>query len=161
MAVDMFIKIGDIKGESNDSVHNKGEMRVMSWSWGLSNQGSAGLGHGGGSGKANFSDLSFMKYTDTASPDIFLTCANGKHHKDAILTIRKAGENPVEYLVITMEDVLISSMQTSGSDGMELMTESVSLNFSKVKFKYTPQDAKGKAGTADEKIWDIAANKKG
>jgi type VI secretion system secreted protein Hcp len=159
-AADIFIKIGQIKGESKDEKH-KDEIQVLSWSWGLSNAGSFSYGGGGGSGKASFSDLNFMKHTDAASPDIFLTCANGKHHDKATLTVRKAGENPVEYLIITMEDVLISSMQCSGSEGTGIATESVSLNFAKVKFKYTPQDAKGKAATPDEKTWDIAGNVKG
>jgi type VI secretion system secreted protein Hcp len=159
MALDMFIKIGDIKGESKDSVH-KDKIDVLAWSWGVSNSGTAHGGGGAGAGKANFQDLSFTKYIDSASPDLFLSCANGKHFDNATLTVRKAGENPVEYLIITMEEVMITSLSTGGSGGEDRLTENVSVNFAKVKFKYTPQDAKGKAGTADEKAWNIQENVK-
>ena len=45
MASDIFAKIGDIKGESLDSKH-KGEVEVLSWSWGISQSGSIGGGWG-------------------------------------------------------------------------------------------------------------------
>lgn len=157
MALDMFIKIGEIKGESKDSVH-KDKIDVLAWSWGVSNSGTAHGGGGAGAGKANFQDLSFTKYIDSASPDLFLSCANGKHFDTATLIVRKAGENPVEYLIITMQEVMITSLSTGGSGGEDRLTENVSLNFAKVKFKYTPQDTTGKAGTADEKAWNIQEN---
>src|SRR5215467_7426071 len=98
MAVDMFIKIGDLKGESKDSKH-KDEIDVLAWSWGMSNSGSAHVGGGAGSGKVNVQDLSFTKYTDAASADLYLACCNGKHFDEALLTVRKAGgEEPVEYI---------------------------------------------------------------
>ena len=51
MAVDMFIKIDGIKGESADDKH-KEEVDVLSWSWGMSQSGSAHMGGGAGAGKA-------------------------------------------------------------------------------------------------------------
>lgn len=155
----MFIKIGAIKGESRDKTH-KDKIDVLAWSWGVSNSGSAHVGGGAGAGKANIQDLSFTKYIDAASPDLFISCCNGKHFDDATLIVRKAGENPVEYLIITMTEVLVTSVSTGGSSGEDRLTENVSLNFAKVKYQYTPQDAKGKAGTANDKTWDIAENTK-
>ena len=75
MAVDMFLKLGDIKGESKDSVH-KETIDVLAWSWGASNSGSAQIGGGAGVGKVNVQDLSFTKFVDKASPDIFLATCN-------------------------------------------------------------------------------------
>ena len=66
MASDIFIKIGDIKGESEDDKH-KDEVEVMSWSWGMTQLGAMGTGGGGGMGKVSFSDLTFMHYVDKAS----------------------------------------------------------------------------------------------
>ena len=66
MAVDMFIKVGDFKGESNDKKHAEW-IDVLAWSWGLSNSGTTHQGGGGGGGKANVQDLSFTQrsqYTD-------------------------------------------------------------------------------------------------
>src|SRR4029077_11299318 len=106
MAVDMFIKIGTLKGESKDKTH-KEEIDVLAWSWGMSNSGSAHLGGGAGAGKVNVQDLSFTKYIDNSSPDLMLACCNGKHFDKATLVVRKAGENPLEYLTINMEELMV------------------------------------------------------
>ena len=159
MAVDMFIKIKDVDGESKDKKHGK-EIDVLAWSWGMSNSGSAHTGGGAGAGKVNVQDLSFTKYVDSASPKLMLSCCNGKHYDEALLTVRKAGEKPVEYIKIKLTEVLITSVSTGGSGGEDRLTENVTLNFAKFNLDYTPQDDKGAAGTAIPAGWDIAANKK-
>ena len=159
MAVDMFLKIDGIKGESVDDKH-KDEIDVLSWSWGMSQSGAAHMGGGAGAGKVNVQDLSFTKHIDVSSPDLYLACCNGKHLKEAKLVVRKAGESPLEYLVITMTDVIISSATLGGSGGEDRLTENVSLNFGKVKVDYAAQDNKGGAGAKPKMGWDIAANKK-
>ena len=158
MAVDQFIKIGDIDGEARDAKHGK-EIDVLAWSWGMSQSGSMHVGAGGGSGKATFQDISVTKFIDSATHALMMACANGKHYPEAKLTVRKAGENPVEYLKITMNDVLITSVATGGSGGEDRLTENVTLNFAKVKVEYTPQDEKGKGGSVKEMTWNIAENK--
>lgn len=161
MAMDQFIKFTPaLKGESKDAKH-KQEIDVLAWSWGMSNSGSAQVGGGAGAGKVNVQDLSITKYVDSASPALMLACANGKHYGEAFLTVRKAGENPVEYIKIKMTEVLITSISTGGSGGEDRLTENVSLNFAKVAVDYTPQDDKGKGGTVIPFSWDIAANIKG
>ena len=159
MAMDMFMKIGALKGESRDTVH-KGEIDVLAWSWGLSNSGSAQVGSGAGAGKVNVQDLSFTKYLDKSSPDMMLATCNGKHFDKAVLTVRKAGEQPLEYLLITMEEVLITSVSTGGSGGEDRLTENVTLNFAKVKVAYKEQTPTGGVGDKPEMGWDIAANVK-
>ncbi len=158
MAVDMFIKIGDLKGESQDKQH-KDEIDVLSWSWGMSNSGSAHSGSGAGSGKVDVQDLGFTKYMDKASPSLLLSCCSGKHFPQATLVVRKAGDKPVEYCKIKLTQVLISSVTTGGSSsGGDRLTEVVKLNFGKVSVDYTPQSDDGKPGTAIPMGWDIAAN---
>jgi len=159
MAMDMFIQIGALKGESKDSVH-KEKTDVLAWSWGMSNSGSAHVGGGAGAGKVNVQDLSFTKYIDKTSVALMLAACNGKHFPDALLIVRKAGEKPLEYLKIKMTDVLISSVSTGGSGGEDRLTENVTLNFSKVNVIYKPQKADG-SGDADMTMgWDIAGNVK-
>lgn len=157
MAVDMFIKIGDAGGESADNKHS-GEIDVLSWNWGMSQSGTGHIGGGSGSGKVSVQDVTLTKYVDKSSPNLMLACCNGKHYPEALLTVRKAGENPLEYLKIKMTDVLISSVSTGGSGGEDRLTENVSLNFVKVEVTYTPQTSKGTAGTAVAMKWDIAKN---
>jgi type VI secretion system secreted protein Hcp len=158
MAVDMFIKIGDIKGESNDKTH-KEDIDVLAWSWGLSNSGSAHVGGGAGAGKVNVQDLSFTKYVDSASSPLIIAGCTGKHYDKADLVVRKAGGSPLEYIKITLEEVLITSVSTGGSGGEDRLTENVTLNFAKFKFSYQPQDSKGaKLGGAIDAVYDIAAS---
>jgi type VI secretion system secreted protein Hcp len=159
MAMDIFIKIGDLKGESVDDKH-KDEVQVLAWSWGMSQSGTTHSGTGSGGGKGSFQDLSFTHYIDKVSPNLMLACANGKHFSEALLTVRKAGEKPLEYLKITMTDLIVTSVTTGGSGGEDRLTENVSLNFAKFKVEYTPQK---KDGSGDAPItigWDIAANVK-
>ena len=157
MAVDMFIKIDPVDGESRDKTHAK-DIDVLAWSWGISNSGSAHVGGGAGAGKCNIQDISFTKWVDSATPKLALACCDGKHFKDATLVVRKAGEKPVEYLKIKVEEVLITSISTGGSGGEDRLTENVTLNFAKVSLDYVPQDAKGAAGTAIPMTWSIAEN---
>jgi type VI secretion system secreted protein Hcp len=159
MAVDMFMDVDGLKGESRDKTH-AGKIDVLAWSWGVSNSGSAHMGGGMGAGKANVQDLSFTKYVDMSSPDLLLASCNGKHFGTASLIVRKAGENPLEYINIKMTDVLVTSVSTGGSGGEDRLTENVTLNFAKVEFKYTEQSAAGAKGKQPEIKWDIAGNAK-
>ncbi len=159
MAVDIFLKIKGVDGESDDSKHKK-EIDVLAWSWGLSNSGSAHVGGGAGAGKVNVQDLSFTKWVDSATPKLVLACCNGSHYDEALLTVRKAGGSPVEYIKLKLQEVLITSISTGGSGGEDRLTENVTLNFAKFNLDYTPQDAKGAAGTAIPAGWDIAGNTK-
>lgn len=159
MAMDMFMKIGQLKGESKDHKH-KESIDVLAWSWGMSNSGSAHVGGGAGSGKVNVQDLSFTKYIDKCSTDLMLAACNGKHFPEALLTVRKAGEKPIEYLKVKMTDVLVTSVSTGGSGGEDRLTENVSLNFAKVHVDYTPQKQDGSGDAAINMTWNIQENTK-
>ena len=158
MAVDMFIKIGDIKGEAQDASH-KDEIDVLAWSWGMSQSGTTHTGSGGGAGKVNVQDLSFTKYVDASSTALMVSACKGAHIKETKLTVRKAGSTPLEYIKITLTDCLVSSISTGGSGGEDRLTENVTLNFAKFKVEYTAQAATGGKAATTTAAWDIAANK--
>jgi type VI secretion system secreted protein Hcp len=159
MAVDMFLDLDGIKGESVDKAH-KDKMDILSWNWGLSNAGTIHAGSGGGSGKAKFDNITVNKWIDAASPNIMLYCANGKHFPKGKIIVRKAGENPLEYLTIEFEKALITQYSTGGSGGEDRLTERVTINFAKVKLEYVTQAEKGGKGTPHAFSWDIAGNAK-
>jgi type VI secretion system secreted protein Hcp len=160
MAVDMFLKLDGIKGESKDKTH-KDEIHIESFSWGLNQTGAFGTGGGGGAGKVNVHDISITKAVDKATPELMLHCANGKHIPFAWVTFRKAGENPLEYMKIKFSDLLVSSVQESGHGGGDILSESVSLNFSKFNVEYQEQNEKGQAQGAPVTMgWDVKANTK-
>jgi type VI secretion system secreted protein Hcp len=154
----MFIKIGDIKGEAQDGDH-KDSIDVLAWSWGLSQSGTTHMGSGGGAGKVNVQDLSFTKYVDASSTALVVSACKGTHIKEAKLTVRKAGDTPLEYIKITLEDCLVSSLSTGGSGGEDRLTENVTLNFAKFKVEYTSQAKTGGKAATTTAAWDIAANK--
>lgn len=156
MASDIFVKIGDIKGESADDKH-KGEIEVLSYSWGVSN--SASPGGGGGAGKATFQDLSFTHSIDKASPLLLKACATGAHLKEATITHRKAGKGQQEYLIIKMNDVLVTSVALS--DTTDGSSEHVSINFAKVDLEYKPQKQDGSLDAGIHFKYDLKANKEG
>ncbi|MGO9992906.1 MAG: Hcp family type VI secretion system effector [Steroidobacteraceae bacterium] len=164
MAMDMFLTFdssANIKGETVDSVYkSKNGIDVLAWSWGVSNSGSAHTGGGMGAGKANFQDISFTKYVDLASPALMDSCAKGTHIPTAKLIVRKAGgASALEYLVFSLDNVLVSSYSTGGSGGEDRLTENVSLNFAKVTVDYATQQSKdGTAGPKGNFGYDIAAN---
>ena len=158
MAVDITLKIDGVNGESKIKDH-EGEIDVLAWSWGLSQSGSMHIGGGGGLGKVSIQDVSITKYIDNASTNLIRKCCNGSHLKDAVLTVRKAGQNPIDYVVITMSPVLVTSVNSAGSSGDDRLTENVTLNFATVKFSYTPQNEDGSADATLDLVWNIEKNK--
>ena len=144
-AVDFFLKIEGAPGESTKENH-KDEIELESWSWGESNSGSSASGGGGGAGKVAMQDFSFAMTVNKASPKLFLSCATGKHIKEASLTCRKAGGKQEEYLKIKFTDLLISSYQTSGSSASVVPLEQITFNFAKIEFSYAPQKSDGSPG---------------
>ena len=158
MAMDMFMDIATIPGESKDSAYAK-KIDVLAWSWGMSQSGTFHTGGGGGAGKANVQDLSFTKWLDDASAPLQLATLNGKHIPTAVLIVRKAGETPQKYLEITMTDVMVTSVSTGGSGGEDRLTENVTLNFAKVKLDYFVQNEKGAVVAGTKFNYEIEANK--
>ena len=159
MAIDYFLKIDGISGESLDSKH-KGEIDVESWSWGEANPTPpSGAGGGGGAGKVQIQDFNFTTSFSKASPSLMLACASGKHLKSAVLTARKAGKGQQEFLTFSLSDVLVSSYQTGGAEGEVIPADSVSLNFSKIQVEYKEQKADGSLGASIKAGWDVKKNK--
>jgi type VI secretion system secreted protein Hcp len=156
MAVRYFLRIDDIKGESKDSKH-KEEIEVLSYTWGVNQSGSFDPGGGGGAGRASFSDFSFMMPQSVASPVLMLSCASGKHLKEALLTARRSGKAGADHFKLTFYDLLISSFQESASDD-SAPTESCSFNFSKFEMEYRQQNTKGQLGPPVKAGWDLKKN---
>lgn len=156
-AVDMFIKIGDIKGESKSKDH-KEEIDVLAWNWGMSNSGGKGSG-GGGAGKPNVQDFSFTKYLDISSPELILSTLTGKRHDQAVFSVSNAGKDKsADFLVITLKDVYVTSLQSGGSSGENRFTENVSLDFKSFELAYKTFDDKGKTGKAVKVEYDTVKN---
>ena len=160
MASDIFAKIGDIKGESLDAKH-KDEVEVLSWSWGVSQSAPGTQGGGGGAGKASFNDFNFTHHIDKASPVLMKACATGEHIKEATITVRKAGKGQQEFLIIKMNDIIITSVSPNVSGDGPGTAENVALQCAKVDLEYKPQKADGSLDAGLHFKYDIKANKEG
>jgi type VI secretion system secreted protein Hcp len=143
-ASDMFLKLSGIKGESVDDKH-KGEIDVLSWSWGMST-GTARVKKGTIAPKC-IQDLQLTKLVDTSTPQLIMSGVMGEAIKEGTLTMRKAGKEQHEYLIIKMTDILVSSYQTGGADGDSALVDTVVLSFNTIEGEYRPQRADGSMGT--------------
>jgi type VI secretion system secreted protein Hcp len=157
MASNFYLKLDNIDGESRDDVHKK-EIEILDFSFGVSNTGSRHGGSGGGTGQAHVQDIGFTKYADKSSPILMKYCVlhtdipNGK-----ITCYKAAGDQRVKYLVIELKEVLITSYQTGGGDGVAM--ENGSLNFAEIKYVYSEQKTDQAAGGPVEWAYNIPEHK--
>src|SRR5262245_17376793 len=158
MAVDMFLKLAGIKGESHDHKH-KDEIEVLSFSFGASQTGSHSSGGGGGAGKVTFQDFRIVKNVDSSSPDFFDAVCAGRHFQEGTLTVRKAGgKESVDFYKVQFEDVFITSVGPGGTSN-EVPMEQVSLNFAGLKVEARRQAANGSFGPWETTRCDLAGEK--
>jgi len=159
MAVEYFLKISGIQGESTDGKH-KGEIELEAFSWGETQVPPAGSGGGGGgAGKVQIQDFQVTLRTSKASPKLLLACAKGQHFQEAVMVARKAGGAKHEFLKFRLREVLISSYQTGGSEQADLPIEQLSLSFGKIEIEYRPTKADGSLDTPVTAGWDVKQNK--
>jgi len=157
--VDYFLKVKGIDGESQDSKH-KSEIQLESWSFGATQGGTMGYGGGGGAGKVQLQDFHFVMKANKASPKLFEACATGQHIDQAILTCRKAGGQQEEFLKYTFTDLLVSSYQTGGSGGSDVIPmDQIAVNFTKIEIEYKEQNNKGQVTGSVKGTWNTKENK--
>ncbi len=165
MAVDIFLVIPGVKGESTDADFAKqNAIDVQAWTWGLAQAGSAGQGSGSGVGKVNVSDLTLTKYTDKSSPTLMAACCAGTAYGTSastpvVLSMRKSGgKAPLVYMTISLFNVTISAVSPSTSSGNDMQSESISLHFGAFQVVYTPQKSDGTADASVTMTWNVAGN---
>lgn len=156
MAQDIFIKFDGIEGESQDSTH-KGEIEVLNWNWSVGQTSNMHSGSGGGAGKCTVEDVHFEHYIDKSSPNLLQYCLTGKHIPEAVLTVRKAGGSPLEYLRLTLQEIIITAVYPVYYNTMRAPREAVSLAFSRVKMDYVLQNAEGSTAGTVSMGYDIKA----
>jgi type VI secretion system secreted protein Hcp len=157
MAGDLFIKLGDITGESKADGH-AGEIEIMSWSWGASQSGSTRSIGGSTAGKVNVQDLTFTKLVDAATSNIVNAVCAGTTFPLATLICEKSagnGKKAVQYLKLKLKDVLVSSHSIGGANGSDTHTETVTLNFGAIETTYTPMNADGTPGAGKPVAWNV------
>jgi type VI secretion system secreted protein Hcp len=159
---DMFLSVkgaahGVIKGESLDDSKHKGEIEVLSWSWGMQQRMSQ-FGGIQATGRATIRELKVIKRVDRASTGLMSALRSNETIKEAVLTLRKVGKTPLEYLKITLMDARVSALDIEGGDvsGGSMLLERVAFAFNKIKVEYVPQGGDGLAqgGVSFEDEWN-------
>jgi type VI secretion system secreted protein Hcp len=159
-AGDMFLSVkgaksGIINGEAQDTKH-KNTIEVVAWSWGM--QGRAALGGGGATGKATMRELRVTKRVDRSSTALMAALRVNESIKEATLTVRKAGKDPLEYLIVKIENGRVMSIDIEAGDSANspAMFEKVTFTFNKITIQYTPQSEDGSALATSkfEDQWD-------
>jgi type VI secretion system secreted protein Hcp len=158
MASDIFLKMDGIKGEATD-INHPDEIEVVSWSWGVSEVFITSGGGGIVGGKPKVGDFVISKQLDKTSPNLLRACLKAKHIKEVVLTQRRAGAGKLNFLTITLKDVLISSLNDIDAGVAPRPTENIVLKFSKVIYEYVPQKPSGQPDTPVTLRWDVKANK--
>lgn len=159
--VHYFLKIEGLDGESEDDKH-KGEIELQGFAFEETQKGSGEAGGGQTSGKVKMDDVLAQAECSKASPLLFLSCANGRQFKKAVITCNKAtGQGGQDwYLKWTMEEVLISEFKHEGSVANSIVpTERIRLSYRSIKAEYRPQTDEGTFGPAVSGCWDRKANK--
>ena len=156
MAVDMFLKLDGIDGDSKDAKH-KGELDIESFSFGATHPGST-TGTGGGAGKVSMQDFSFTTQVNKASPKLFLACASGQHIKTALLTVRKAGGQQQDFLKVTLSDVTVSGYHQGAAEAADMPRDQVALNFAKIHVSFSGQRPDGTPDAPVSGGWDLKKN---
>lgn len=158
MAIDTHIKFDGIDGESTHKDH-KGEVAVLSWSWGLTAAAGAATGAAASRRKALPQEMRIVHRYDKASPLLAKQAVLGRHVPSAVLTARKAGEGQKDFLKVTMKEVFITSVQAR--EGVDEPMEEVALSYGTIDFEYRPQDVKGGLGSPVQFNWNIKTGKVG
>jgi type VI secretion system secreted protein Hcp len=156
MAVDYFLKLDGVEGESSDA-NFKNQIQLMSWSWGASQTSSVAGTGGSGAGKADLSDFSLMTYFDKSTPKFFKSIGLGTHIATGTLSAVKSGAQGKPYLKVDFAEIFVTSLQMSGSS--EVPTVSISFTYNEIKIDYSVQDEKGNTKSTGPVTYNTKENK--
>jgi type VI secretion system secreted protein Hcp len=153
---EMFLKLEAIEGESLDFAHG-GEIEIQAWNWETTNVVKWDINQGGQSTKVAINAITIQKFCDKATVTLYQCCVTGKHIKNATITCRKNdGEQKVEYLIMTLTDIMISKVRFDGEGADQSLKEQVELSFAKFRMDYKVQNDTGSAaGGAKSYEFDI------
>ncbi|KVP80099.1 Hcp family type VI secretion system effector [Burkholderia ubonensis] len=160
MGVAMFMKVDGVTGESADAQH-KGWTDIQTFSWGASQPGAMASGSGGNAGKASFNDLVVVAYMDKGAPAIIKNCASGKHLPSVEISACKTGGTQVEFMRVTLQEVLVTSAQVAGVDPGDVADRLLmhyGFQAAKVKKQYWQQNDNGGKGAEVSVGWNIKEN---
>ena len=152
-----YMKLPDIAGESRRADHEE-EIDIMSIDWSMAQASNMQIGSGRTSSRAVVNPIGITKIYDASSPYIALACMQGKAFDEVVISFRQdSGDAHLDYLKITLSNVVISSYGLNGSAMGEEITDSLSLSFETVNVLYTMQADDHSSGDEHEIEYDVSA----
>lgn len=156
----ILLQLTGINGDSTIDGHTNW-ISIDSAQWGVGRGiGTAGAGKDRDTSTPSFSEMTFSKPTDIASTMLFAQAAYGKKIGDKAVVhwLQTGGDGGNQlYLTLELHEPLISSY--SSSSGGDRPTESFSINFTKLIFKYSQFTSGGAKTDADPKGFDLKTGK--
>lgn len=131
--VDGFADIDGIPGESG-TVGHKDEIDIVTLHWCVTHETGPGGGGGGEAGRAVLDGVVIGKHTDLATVPLVEAAATGQHLQRATITLERGGKQAFPFLVVEVEDVVVTRVNFSWSGGMP--DEEVALGFGKICWEY-------------------------
>jgi type VI secretion system secreted protein Hcp len=154
-AVEYFLKVDGIPGDSADAAHS-GEIEAESFGWGETHAGTTqGAGPGLPAGRTQVQDLNVTMQMSKASPLLMQACATGRRIGTVTLTVRKTGQQPVDFFVVKLSDVVITSYHTGGSAHADLPLDQIAFGFAKIELEFRPQRPDGSFDQSVRASWDV------
>ncbi len=153
-----YMLIDDVPGESVRADHED-EIDVHSIDWIIQQGATAQVGSGRSLARAQVGAVKVNKFYDASSPYLALACMQGKDFPEVTIAVRKdSGEAHLDYLVIKMENVVVSGYEILPTPQDSLVIEEhVSLTCEKISILYTVQAEDHSAGDEHEIEYDISA----
>jgi type VI secretion system secreted protein Hcp len=156
----IYVKYGKIKGDATHEDH-KDWLDVSSLQWGV---GRAIMTPSGSSknreaSEPSVSEVTVTKQMDASSTSFFTEAVTGVKGTEVTIDLVSTGNPGRTYATYTLSDCLVSGY--SMSSGGDRPSESLSFNFSKVEFKYTPSETENDAGNPVTVSYDLATTKSG
>jgi type VI secretion system secreted protein Hcp len=105
------------------------------------------------------SEVTITKLMDSSSTKLLVESATGNAGKTVKIDLVSTGSPGNTYVTYTLTNALISGY--SVSTGGDRPSESISINFTKIEYKFTPYDVKNKAGTPVTVSYDLSTTKSG
>jgi type VI secretion system secreted protein Hcp len=150
------------KGESKAKGHegDKGWIEIQTVQLGASRNISTPVGMSSKreASAPSIQEITVTKLMDSTSPLIFQEALVGKGGKVEIHLVTTHADKLENYLEITLTNAMVSGYHSSSSGDRPL--ESISVNFTKIEYKYTPFDDKHAAGTPTSAMYDLAVASK-
>lgn len=145
-SLDYFLKIPGASGDSADSKH-KNEIDVMSWAWGVSNNGSGSV----------FEPFTWEQQMDSSFVPLFLGLVNDSPFASALLTVRRSGQSQFEFFRMTLTDVHVASLSSHGTATNTVIVDAA-VRYGGIAMHYCRQSYTGGSGTCYDGSFTLSGN---